>query len=165
MKKIAILTADNENLKKENESLNSLNSILEIDVSYLTEKISSLMQEIEDLKLTLGKFVKGKNTLDTILGMKVNFQKEDLGYTPPIKSTPQRPINSSHATKPSSSKYVHSYQKNTMTKFTPPKLLEHVNSYAFKKNHVMRNSNVRRMSRISCYHCSKYGHHICKLLC
>ncbi len=43
LKKIAILTADNENLKNENELLNSSNSILEIDVSYLTEKVSSLM--------------------------------------------------------------------------------------------------------------------------
>ena len=88
MKKIIILTTENKSLKNENESLNSSNSILEIDVSCLTEKVSSLMLEIEDLKLTLKKFVKGKNTLDTILGIKVNFQKEDLGYTPHVKSTP-----------------------------------------------------------------------------
>ena len=149
MKKIAILTTENESLKNENESLNSLNSMFEIDVACLTKKVSSLMQEIDDLKLTLEKFMKGKNTLDTILGMKVNFQKEGLGYTPPVKSTPQRPINSSHATKSFSSKYVHSYQTITMPKFTPPKFVEHVNSYAFKKNHVMKNSNVRNMSRIS----------------
>ena len=80
MKKIAILTTENndlknenKNLKNDNESLNSSNSMLEIDVACLTDKVSSLMQEIDDLKITLGKFVKGKNNLDTMLGMKVNF--------------------------------------------------------------------------------------------
>ena len=116
------------------------------------------MQEIEDLKLTLRKFVKGKNTLETILGMKVNFQK-GLGYTPPVKSTPQRPINSTHATKPSTSKYVHSYQKITMPKFTPLKFIEHVNSYVLKKNHVMSNSNVRNKFKIIFNYCGKHDHH------
>ena len=142
MKKIAILTTKNEILKNENESLNSSNSILEIDVACLTDKVSSLMQEIDDLKITLGKFVKGKNNLDTMLGMKVNFQKEGLGYTPPVQNAFKRPINISHVSKPSTSKYVHAYQKITMPQFNPPKFAEHAKSYAFKKNHVMRNSNV-----------------------
>ena len=118
------------------------------------------MQEIDDLKITLGKFVKGKNNLDTMLGMKVNFQREGLEYTPPAQNAFKRPINVSHVSKPSSSKYVHSYQKITMPKFNPPKFVEHANSYTFKKNHVMRNSNVRSMSRISCYYYGKLGHHI-----
>ena len=136
MKKIAILTTENddlknknESLKNENESLNSSNSMLEIDVACLTDKVSSLMQEIDDLKITLGKFVKGKNNLDTMLGMKVNFQKEGLGYNPPAQNASQRPINASHVSKPSSSKYVHSYQKIIMPKFNPPKFVEHDNSY------------------------------------
>ena len=94
--------------------------MLEIDVACLTEKVSSLMQEIDDLKLTLGKFVKGKNNLDTMLGMKVNFQKEGLGYTSPAQNACQRPIYASHVSKPSSSKYVHIYQQ-----IIPPKLKEH----------------------------------------
>ena len=80
MKKIVILTTENddlknknESLKDENESLNSSNSMLEIDVACLTKKVSSFMQEINDLKITLEKFVKGKNNLDTMLGMKINF--------------------------------------------------------------------------------------------
>ena len=107
--------------------------MLEIDVTCLTDKVSSLMQEIDDLKITLGKFVKGKNNLDTMLGMKVNFQKESLGYTPPAKNVSQRPINTSYVSKPSTSKYVHAYQKITMPKFNPPKFTEHANSHALKK--------------------------------
>ena len=154
------MTTENNDLKNKNESLNSSNSMLEIDVACLTDKVSSLMQEIDDLKITLGKFVKGKNNLDTMLGMKVNFQKEGLGYTPPAQNTFKRPINVSHVSKPSTSKYVHAYQKITMPQFNSPKFAEHVNSHALKKNHVIKNSNGSSMSRISCYYCGKLGHHI-----
>ena len=95
MKKIAILTIENEVLKNEtevlkneNESLKSTNSLLEVDIACLTDKVSTLMKEVDDLKFTLIKFVKGKHTLDALLGMKENFQREGLGYTPPVKVTP-----------------------------------------------------------------------------
>ena len=80
LKKITIFTTknealknENEVLKNENESLKSSNSLLEVDIAYLTDKVSTLMKEVDDLKFTLTKFVKGKNTLNTILSMKVNF--------------------------------------------------------------------------------------------
>ena len=47
-----------------------------------------------------------------------------------------------------------------MPKFNPPKFIEHVNSYALKKNHVMSNSNVRSKSKIICNYCDKCDHHI-----
>ena len=107
--------------------------MLEIDIACLTDKISSLMQESDDLKITLEKFVKGKNNLDTMLGMKVNFQKEGLGYIPPVQNVFKRPINVSHVSKPSTSKYVHAYQKITMPQFNHLKFAEHANSHTFKK--------------------------------
>ena len=74
--------AENNCLKSKNVKLVSKIAMLELDVESLTEKLSSSMHEVEDLKYTLGKFVKGKNTLNSILGMKINFQREGLGYTP-----------------------------------------------------------------------------------
>ena len=132
-------------MKNENDFLKSTNTLFEVDGACLTDKISTLVKEVDDLKFTLARIVKGKNTLDTILSMKVNFQKEGLGYTPPTKVTPQKSFNTSHVSKPSSTKYVHVCQK-----VSSPKLVEHVESYASKKYHVNRNSNVRSMYRISC---------------
>ena len=80
LKKIDILIAEidtlknkKEGLKNENDSLKSTNNLLEIDFACLIDKISTLVKEVDDLKFTLARFVKGKNTLDTILGIKVNF--------------------------------------------------------------------------------------------
>ena len=60
-------------MKFENAKLVNKITMLELDVETLTEKLSNSMHEVEDLKYTLGRFVKGKNTLDSMLGIKTNF--------------------------------------------------------------------------------------------
>ena len=62
-----------DKLKAENDSLSIKNTILDLDVTCLTDKLSTLMREIDDLKYTLARFVKGKNTIDAMLGTKMNF--------------------------------------------------------------------------------------------
>ena len=96
LKKITIFTVEivtlkneTEVLKNENKSLKSTNSLLEVDIACLTDKVSTLIKNVDDLKFTLTKFVIGKHNLDTILSIKVNFQREGLNYTPPAKVTPQ----------------------------------------------------------------------------
>ena len=73
---------ENDCLKSENVKLANKIAMLELDVESLTDKLSSYMHEVEDLKYTLARFVKGKNTLDSMLWMKTNFQRKGLGYTP-----------------------------------------------------------------------------------
>ena len=73
LKKTECTLVEYDSLKIENESLINKIALLEVDNASLIDKLSSSMNEIEDLKSTLGKFVKGKNTLDTMLGMKVNY--------------------------------------------------------------------------------------------
>ena len=85
-----VILAENENLKSKNACLVNKVALLELDVESLTDKLSSSMHEVEDLKYTLARFVKGKNTLDSMLSMKINFQREDIRYTPPKKFTPQK---------------------------------------------------------------------------
>ena len=41
--------------------------MLDLDVTCLTYKLFTLMHEIDDLKYTLTRFMKGKNTFDTLL--------------------------------------------------------------------------------------------------
>ena len=85
-----------------------------------------------------------------MLDIKVNFQREGLGYTPPAKSTPQRSMNIPHVSKPSSANYVHVSQKAT-----PPKLTQYVISYAPRKSHKTRNFVKRSMPKIVYNYCEK----------
>ena len=149
------LMLKNNYLKSENAKLVSKIVILEFDVEYLTEKLSNSMHEVEDLKYTLGRFVKGKNTLDSILGIKINFQREGLGYTPPEKSTPQKSKTIPQPSKFVKGTYVHVSQK--ITPITPPrKIITH----APKKIHEVKKHYNRSMSRVICNYCAKHGHHI-----
>ena len=130
-------------MKSKNKSLINKITLLDLDLVSLNDKLSSSLHEVDDLKYTLVKFIKGKNTLDTMLGMKVNFQREGLNYTPPTKVTPQKSMNTSHVSKPSTSKYAHILQK-----VTPLKFKQYIVSYTLKKLHVNRNSKARIMPKI-----------------
>ena len=129
--------------------------MLELDVESITEKLSSSLHEVEDLKYTLGRFVKGKNTLDSMLEIKTNFQREDLRYTPPEKSTPQKSKTISQPSKFVKGTYVHVSQK--ITPITPPRKIV---THAPKKTHEIKQHYNRSMSRVICNYCAKYGHHI-----
>ena len=78
VKRAECIILENDLLKYEKESLVNKVALLDLDIATLTDKLSSSLHEIDDLKFTLVKFVKGKNTLDTMLGIKVNFQREGL---------------------------------------------------------------------------------------
>ena len=105
--------AENNYLKFKNAKLVNKITMLELDVETLTEKLSNSMHEVEDLKYTLGRFMKRKNTLDSMLGIKTNFQREGLGYTPPEKSTPQKSKTIPQPPKFVKGTYVHVSQKIT----------------------------------------------------
>ena len=129
--------------------------MLELDVETLTEKLSNSIHEVEDLKYTLGRFVKGKNTLDFMLGIKTNFQREGLGYTPPEKSTPQKSKTILQPPKFVKGTYVHVSQK--ITPIIPPRKTV---THAPKKIHEIKNHSNKSMSRIVCNYCGKHGRHI-----
>ena len=147
--------AKNNCLKSENAKLANKVTMLELDIESLTDKLSSSMHEVEDLKYTLVRFVKGKNTLDSMLGMKTNFQREGLGYTPPEKSTPQKSKTILQPSKSFKGTYVHVSQK--ITPITPSRKIV---THAPKKTHEVKHYNNRSMSRVVCNYCVKYGHHI-----
>ena len=119
----------------------------------LTQKLSSSTYEVDDLKYTLARFVKGKNTFDSMLGMKINFQREGLGHTPPKKSTPQKSKTILQPPKFVKGTYVHVSQK--ITPITP---LRKIVTHAPKKTHEIKKYYNRSMSRVICNYCGKHHH-------
>ena len=90
-----------------------------------------------------------------MLGMKTNFQREGIGYTPPEKSTPQKSKTVPQSSKPIMGTYIHVAQK-----FTPINTSKYLVSHASRKTHQFRNHIDRSMSRVVCNYCGKHGHHI-----
>ena len=129
--------------------------MLELDVESLTKKLSSSMLKVDDLKYTLTRFVKGKNTLDSMLRIKTNFQREGIRYTPPEKSTPQKSKTIPQPSKFVKGSYVHVSQK--ITPITPSRKIV---THAPKKTHEVKKHNNRSMSRVVCNYCAKHDHYI-----
>ena len=107
--------------------------MLDLDVTCLIDKLSTLMHEIDDLKYTLVRFVKDKNTLDAMLRMKVNFQKEGLGYTPSTNASCSKHVNSSYFKKVDG---VKNYKVRSMTKL--------VCNYYSKPNYHVSNCQIKK---------------------
>ena len=89
VKKAECIIVENDLLKSKKESLLNKVALLYLDISNLTDKLSSYLHEIDDLKFTLTRFLKGKNTLD--IGHKGEFSKRRSwlhstykNYTPKI---------------------------------------------------------------------------------
>ena len=51
--------------------------------------MSAVLKENSDMKETISRLIKGKQGLDQVLSIPVNFQKEGLGYTLNQKNTPK----------------------------------------------------------------------------
>lgn len=92
--KNSFLKKSNSSLLAENELLKGENDVLKEKVEgFSTNKISDLeleneklKKEVENLKTTLSKFVKGRDTLDVILGkQRCIFDKAGLGFEPTKK--------------------------------------------------------------------------------
>ena len=77
-------------------SLNPESKKLKSHASWVLEEnkklncdMSAVVKEYSVMKKTISRLIKGKQGLDQVLSIPVNFQKEDLGYTLNQKNAPK----------------------------------------------------------------------------
>ena len=104
-----------EKLNDKHASLNSEHDKTKSRASQILEEnqklkcdMSAILKENCDMKETISKLIKGKQSLDQVLSIPINFQKEGLGYTLNQRNAPttKNPISFVKATNcPSTSQY------------------------------------------------------------
>ena len=94
--KCNLLKKEIEKLNDKHTSLNSESEKLKSHASLVLEKnqklncdMSAILKENCDMKETIFRLIKGKQNLDQILSIPINFQKEGLGYTLNQRNAPK----------------------------------------------------------------------------
>ena len=153
--------------KKDNDDLLIHFSTCQKEVVKLQKEILNKENDLKANQFSIKKFDKGKQTLDNLLSIPMNFQNEGLGYIPNgkqrIKQSHKKITFVASSSKPSKSPvYTFSHKrpnayfqgKNT---FNSPKHMYTMKASPKQISHIPPNHHPHS-SRMSCYFCGKYGH-------
>ena len=167
VKDIESLEAQLVKTKKENEELFRNLSKCQKQVVDLQKEIVNKENELKNNQFSLKKFDKGKQTLNNLLSIPMNFQNEGLGFIPNGKQKAQqankkitfvasssKPPKSFAYTPPNKKSNAFFKGKNT---FFTPKFMHAGKAFQRQKIHIPP-KHLPHTSFTSCYYCGKSGH-------
>ena len=132
------------------------------EILKLKTENKELRDQVDDLNVCLGKFVKGTDTLGALLGQEVSINKEGLGYTPVKRS-----INRKNMKEPVNRMLLkrNDHEKNNQTILIKSRYSQQANRrpqqyIRRKQNHqqVLRSLSHLHVPNIQCHYCGNQGH-------
>ncbi|MQL67769.1 hypothetical protein Taro_000063 [Colocasia esculenta] len=137
-------------LKAEKEKMtNELEVVIKQSQNF-EKRISELNKTVEGLKIALSKFVQGSKNLDNLLGIKVKFQKESLGFNPLNKKDLENKTKTSFVNVSKNKNSVAPKEKSTKVHVqrNVQKQSNNLNKNAAKrKNHVSIENQEKKMEK------------------
>lgn len=141
------LESENEKMINDNKILRDQIFVCHEKLDQSNQKILTLNQEIDKLIDDLAKFVKGKDNLEKVLGTRINFRKEGIGYEPIKKKSFENKVTTSFISfVPAKGDKPIMHEKASASSNSKP------------QKFTGRNKGNSRRRRTFCHYCGRVGH-------